>query len=644
MKGINSELISEVRHRANIMEVVSETVVLKRAGKDYKGLCPFHNEKTPSFYVNPEKGIFKCFGCGEGGDVFSFVQKLKKVDFVDSVREIAHKVGVQIVERELENGEYDRRSHILMLYQQAAEYYHKLLLDPQEGAAAMSYLERRGLSYDTVLRFKLGYAPSVWDGLLRYLGSAGQSAMDTLVESGLIRRKPETGSCYDLFRNRLMVPIQDEQGRVIAFGGRTMADDQVKYLNSPESIIYTKGEHLFGLHQAKDEIKEKDSVIVVEGYFDAIAAHQFGFRNTVATLGTALTERQGKLLVRYTDSRLVYFCFDADAAGERAIERGTDVLGAIAEGIGIQMRSIQLPVGKDPDECLRSGDGGAAVFAAAIESAPMLIDYRLDRAVKFADLKSHTGRIDAAKLVVPILASIKNAVGRGEYIRQWALKLGIREEDLLTDVGQYRRQNRMTGSQNERTPWKAETFQDKTKKSARSGSHEAESQILALYLVSAEEYELVKEKLAGENLLEPVHQRIKEAAEGIGKFGTASEFLHRLQERLTTDEEAKRVLVDIILKSEEIQVQKMPTEIILKDYRARILQERLSQHLTKLRLMMNSPVPEEEQVNLSSKISHLIKLQDAFLKNARTEEEMDELRRRLDALMLETAREASSQQ
>lgn len=278
MKGVNNEVISEVRNRAKITEVISELVVLKRAGKDFKGLCPFHNEKTPSFYVNPDKGIFKCFGCGEGGDVFTFVQKTKRVDFLDAVRDLAQKTGVSLVETSADQAEYDKRSSLLMLYQQAAEYFARLLADEQQGAVARDYLERRGLDDYTIEKFKLGYAPPAWDGLLSYLCDANKASPETLVEAGLVRRKQETNSFYDLFRNRLMIPIQDDQGRVIAFGGRTMGDDQVKYINSPESPIYTKGEHLFALHQAKESIRERDSVIVVEGYFDAITAHRYGLQ------------------------------------------------------------------------------------------------------------------------------------------------------------------------------------------------------------------------------------------------------------------------------------------------------------------------------------------------------------------------------
>ena len=446
MKGVTPEVIAEVRAQASIFEVVSETVVLKRAGSGYRGLCPFHAEKSPSFNVNPEKGFYKCFGCNEGGDVFAFVQKAKGLSFTDAVRELAHRYGVKLAESQEDRKEYDRRTQILLLYQQASEYYMRLLQDPHEGLIGRKYLADRGLSQETIEKFKLGYAPNAWDGLLTYLTEKSKASPATLEEAGLVKRRAESSGCYDLFRNRLMIPICDTEGRVIAFGGRTLGDDQVKYINSPESPIYTKGQHLFGFNLAKSAIKEKDSITVVEGYFDVITCHQYGFTNTVAVLGTALTPQQAKLMVRYSDSKRVYLSFDADAAGVKAVESGIQTLNQIAEGVGIELRIIKIPGGKDPDECLRSGEEGRVAFEQAMQNAALMIDYQLDKAVAGIDLDTRTGRIDAASKIVPILALIRNSVHRGEYVRQWAMQLRVPEEEILSDVGQYRRSNRMDGS------------------------------------------------------------------------------------------------------------------------------------------------------------------------------------------------------
>ncbi len=637
LKAVTTEVISEVRNRASIVEIVSDVVVLKRTGKTYKGLCPFHNEKTPSFHVNPDRGIFICFGCGEKGDVFAFVQKTKSLGFGEVVRDLAHRFGVQLVETTEDRRDYDRRTLILMLYQQASEYFRRLLRDPSEGLVARDYLNRRGVTEEIIEQFQLGYAPNTWDGLLTYLTSANKVTPETLAEAGLVRHKQETNRHYDLFRHRLMIPIHDDQGRVIAFGGRTLCDDQVKYINSPESPIYIKGDHLFAFHQAKESIKQRDGVIVVEGYFDAITAHQFGYSQTVATLGTALTERQAKLLVRYTESKRVYMCFDADAAGEKAVTRGTQTISQIAEGIGIELKVIRVPGGKDPDECLR-GDGensGAAAFEQALNTAQLLIEYRLDQAVAGIDIKTHTGRIDASRLIVPILADIKNAVGRGEYIRQWSMRLAVKEEDLLFDVGQFRRSSRAAFQSPQDGPARSRAAQ---KNAPKAGYIEAERTLLALYLMSKDDHQAVQEALNDEKLVQPIHQRIKEAIDGVGKFTTVDDFQYRLMDRLATDAEASKILVDVIMKVEELTRQNSPREVILKEARARILKEIITEGQNKLRALLPTVSLDEEQAQLQSKIIQLKQLETQMLRCAQTDDELADFRRRIDSLLLETIR------
>jgi len=726
LKGVTKEVIAEVRMQANILEVVSETVVLKRAGANYRGLCPFHAEKSPSFNVSPDKGFFKCFGCGEQGDVYAFVQKAKGLTFIDAVRDLAHKYGVKLAESSEERQEYDRRSQILLLYQQASEYYIRLLQDPHEGLIGRKYLVDRGLSDETIEKFKLGYAPNAWDGLLTYLTEKTKVSPATLEEAGLVRRRQESSGCYDLFRNRLIIPICDSEGRVIAFGGRTLGDDQVKYLNSPESPIYTKGQHLFGFNLAKAAIKEKDSVIVVEGYFDAITCYQYGFTNSVATLGTALTEQQAKLLVRYTDSKRVYLSFDADAAGVKAVERGIETLNQIAEGVGIELRIIKIPGGKDPDECLRSGDEGRASFEQAFQKAALMIDYQLDKAVGGIDLETRTGRIEAASKIVPILAVIKNSVARGEYVRLWAMQLRLREEEILSDVSQYRTANRMDaprfgpsaygqaggsgnyqgggrggfrgpgkyqdegqggysggarnfppGGQGGGQPGGQQSFPAKaqfTKKSGNnfqkggakgpwapkkpefadeeglpmpagamgrpsnrqtpiSGCFEAERQQLALYLTSREDYQVASKQLADDRLLNDFHQRIKEAIEGIGpNFATIEDLQSQLQDRLAPDSEAARYLIDIILKAEEFKKQKMPVLVVLMESRARILKERLTLLKTAVLGLMSRAENDSQAMALQSRIVELTQLDSVVLSKVETLEELEEVKRKLDAI------------
>lgn len=636
MKGVTHEVSAEVRSRANILEVISEYVVLKQAGKEYKGRCPFHNEKTPSFNVNPSKGIFKCFGCNEGGDVFAFIQKYKKIDFIDAVRDLAHKYGVPLVESADDRQRYDKRSSILMLYQQACHFYMQMLKDPTHGVVARDYLAKRGISEEIIERFKLGFAPSGWDGLLRFLTEEAKAAPASLEEAGLVRKHPERSSYYDLFRNRLMIPICDDQGRVIAFGGRTLGDDQVKYLNSPETPIYTKGQHLFALNLAKESIKSNDSVIVVEGYFDAITPHQFGFTNTVATLGTALTEAQAKNLVRYTESKRVFLAFDADAAGAKAIDRGVETINQIAEGIGIELRVIKIPGGKDPDECLRAPQNegelsGGELFSSAITNALPLIDYQIERALEGSNMSSHTGRIEAAQRLVPVLALIKNAVARGEYIRQWSMKFGMREEELLSDVSQYRSSRKLD------RPAAQQNFQARRNASVgprssglKAGCIEAEQTLLALYLTSMDDNERVRAALSDENLITAAYQRIKDAIEGIGSgFNTVEDLQYKLMDRLAPDNEALTALVEVILKVDIMRKQNAPVDVLLLDLRVRLLKERVITGLARLRGLLATANDESEQHAVQSKIIRMRGFEAKFqtMTAETTLDEIDELSR-----------------
>ncbi|HEY9786969.1 MAG TPA: toprim domain-containing protein, partial [Candidatus Obscuribacterales bacterium] len=510
--------------------------------------------------------------------------------------------------------------------------------DPREGLAARQYLEKRGVTEEIQRSFRLGYAPNAWDGLLRYLTQTSKVAPQTLEEAGLVRRRMDSTTYFDLFRNRLMIPIADDQGRVIAFGGRTLGDDQVKYLNSPETPIYTKGQHLFAFNLAKEAIKERDSVIVVEGYFDAITAHQYGFKNTVATLGTALTEQQAKMLVRYTESKQVYLSFDSDQAGARAVERGVETLNQIAEGIGIELSVIRVPGGKDPDECLR-GEGGVALFARAVETAPPLIDYQLRDALTNANLSTHTGRIEAARRIVPILAQIKNPTVRGEYIRSWAMEIGSREDELLSSVGQYRREKRAhAGGFGHNRPGGqdvARTIMSRAPinipgSGGLAGVVQAERNLLALMLTSREDHEQARPVVMDEDFLVPAHKRIKEALEGIGtNFQTVADLEHKLMDRLAPDKEASSTFIEIILKVEEIRKQNKPCEVVIKDSRARLIKERLELANRQLRALLNSPLDERELIDLQGRILALRRLEERDLPSAESLEDLDELKRKI---------------
>lgn len=619
---ISSDIISAVRSKANILEVVSQVVVLKKMGKDYKGLCPFHKEKTPSFYVNPDKGIYKCFGCGEGGDVFTFMQKARGLGFLDGVKELAHQFGVSIIESEEEKVEYKRRSLFLLLYEQACEFYSKLLNDPVQGLAARQYLNQRGIDEETIRKFRLGLAPSAWDALIDYLCTSNKVSAASLEEAGLARRRTEGHGFFDLFRNRLIIPITDEQGRVIAFGGRTLGNDQVKYLNSPETLIYKKGEHLFALFQAKEKIRAQDAVIVVEGYFDAITAHLSGFNNTVATLGTALSSEQARLLVRHTESKKVYLAFDADSAGIRATEKGAQTLEQLAAGIGLQLKIVSIPGGKDPDECLRSLEG-PDLFKRALEESKGLIEYELNQAVKGCDYKTAEGRIEIANKVVPILSKIENAVARSEYIRQIASAFGIQEASLGSDVSRQRKNKTGQSGSGMGVSKKART-------APPDGLIDAERWILSTFLTDDKSYEIAAQCISPDELMTTSHHRIINTIHGLkDQFNGTRDLEKKLFDCYVSEPEISAALVEIVLKAEEIEKQKIPVNVLLLQSRVKLIKEKLAILTKKVSSRLSSNNDMCETNLLQSKISELSRLERLTLPTIQKMEEVDEVRKKI---------------
>ncbi len=347
---IPDEKKEEVRQAADIVDVVSDHVKLRRSGSNFTGLCPFHNEKTPSFSVSPKLGIYKCFGCGEGGDVFNFVMKTDGVGFEEAVRTLADRYHITIPEKEQEV--YDPRQHlkdgIYHALRFAGNFYHQMLAESDEAETVRAYLKKREYPWKTVRKYGLGFAPDSYDGLLKAAESAGVN-LEYLHESGLVKAREKGGGYYDTFRNRLMFPIFNPSGKVIAFGGRTMSESKntPKYINSPQTPVYNKSEVLYGIQIAKNEIRKAGEVILVEGYTDVISMHQAGIRNVVSTSGTSLTNGQVRIMKRYGDTLLMIF--DADAAGMKAAVRGISV--ALEEGMGV--RILSLPDNEDPDSYIR---------------------------------------------------------------------------------------------------------------------------------------------------------------------------------------------------------------------------------------------------------------------------------------------------
>ncbi|MFB3887287.1 MAG: DNA primase [Thermodesulfobacteriota bacterium] len=428
---LSEEKVSEIRDRSSILEIVSDYVHLKKTGKNYRGLCPFHSEKTPSFMVNEEKQIFHCFGCGAGGDVFTFLMKAGRFSFPQAVEELAKRYGIRLPTRELspaKKKEMDKREILYKINQTASEYFHEVLSRHREGEAGRRYLARRGMSEEIIQEYRLGYSLERWDGLVQHL-QAKKVPLDLARELGLISPKKSGGryesasGWYDAFRGRILFPIFDLHQRVVGFGGRLIREGEPKYLNSPESSIYHKGEILYGLQVAKGAIPKKDSVIIAEGYFDLLTLHQFGLKHSVATLGTALTAQQVRLLKRYTKN--VITVFDADQAGIRASLRALSLF--LEEDVSGKM--VILPQDEDPDEFLRKGN--LEEFEKREAHAVPLIDFFFEQLMKAHDIKSIDGKVKAAEEGMALIDKAPNRIRKNFYTRALAEKLDLPESLLM---------------------------------------------------------------------------------------------------------------------------------------------------------------------------------------------------------------------
>jgi DNA primase len=411
-----------VKQQADIVRVIGEYLRLKKSGQNFTGLCPFHQEKTPSFAVHPVKQIYHCFGCGAGGDVFKFVMELEKCTFPEAIRTVAEKCGIAIPKpRERspeERRENQQRSALVELHREGAAFFTRQLHESPEGKVAFAYLEDRGLNREAMMKFGLGYAPSSGDALLRFMK---QKYPEQLFElSGLLSRDP-SGRFFDRFRRRIMFPISNEAGKVIAFGGRAMGDDMPKYLNSPETPIYSKSNVLYHLDRAKEALRQNDFGVLVEGYMDAIAVARAGIANVIASCGTSLAEPQIKLLGRFT--RRVVVNYDPDTAGHAATERSLILLLEKE----FDVRVLALPGGADPDKFLK--EQGADAYKKLLTQAPPYLDYLIGRA-RLMDRTTANGRVAALNFLMPYIQRLPNGLLRSEWATRIASELHVDEPVL----------------------------------------------------------------------------------------------------------------------------------------------------------------------------------------------------------------------
>lgn len=437
---IPEEKILEIKNTANIVDIVSEVVNLKKTGKNFVGLCPFHSEKTPSFTVSPEKQIFYCFGCGAGGNIFGFLMKSQGLEFPEAVRWLANRYGIEIPTQNLTPEQKRRlgeRESLLEINRQAMEFFKQALHRRPSGQAAMDYLAKRGLSAHVIERFNLGYAPKGWDNLLNFF-SKKAVPLARLEKSGLVLAKKDGRGYYDRFRDRIIFPIIDVNQAVIGFGGRVMDDSLPKYLNSPETILYNKSRSLYGLQFAKEKCSTAKTVHIVEGYLDLLTLHQYGIENSVATLGTALTADHVRMLSRYFPRMILVY--DSDEAGIRSALRCIDIFwkehadfsrGDVFLEDKADTHILVLPDGHDPDSYLRKD--GAESFSQAADQAPGIVTFLIEQSISKHGLTTE-GKIRVVADLQGPLAAINDTVARSLYIKQLAERIGIEENIVLEKV------------------------------------------------------------------------------------------------------------------------------------------------------------------------------------------------------------------
>jgi DNA primase len=451
-------VIDDVKQRLDIVQVVSEYTKLQKSGRNYRALCPFHSEKNPSFFVFPERQSWHCFGaCGTGGDIFSFTMKKEGVDFAQALHLLANKAGISLValttpEKQIQNKE---REKLFEVNEAAAEYYHHLLLNTSVGEITRNYVTRRGLLPEIIKNFQLGFAPEGWDTLKQYLKDKEYGEAELLASGLLVER--EDKNSYDRFRNRLMFPIRNIQGKILGFGGRALDDSLPKYLNSPQTPIFDKSSSLYGIDRAKIAIRQKDQAVIVEGYMDVLTAHQYGYANVVACMGTAMTEKQLAIIKNLT--RNLILALDADTAGEEAISRSGEMVDNMlsvplkgyfsmgydpasmifSDAQDFEVKVFVLPQGKDPDEVIREN---ASRWQELIKNAKPMINFIFEKVTHKLDLSSARDKSSAVEKLLPLLSQMKDSIRRGHYVERLARLLKINEHDLKDKLDKFKADER----------------------------------------------------------------------------------------------------------------------------------------------------------------------------------------------------------
>jgi DNA primase len=583
---ISDALLDRIREANDIVSVIGDYVVLKKAGRNFKALCPFHTEKTPSFMVSPEKQIFHCFGCGAGGNVFNFLMKYENISFPEAVRMLAKRAGISLPKitktgkEEIQTKEKERLYHLNEL---VANYFHNLLLKSPQGKKAYEYLKERGLHKESIEKFKLGYAPFSWDRLLFHLRERGFER-ELLTKGGLL-----TSQEKPYFWNRIIFPILNLQDRVVGFGGRALGKNEPKYLNSPETSVYYKGKILYGLNWAKEAIRSKGEAVVVEGYMDVILPHQEGFRNFIASMGTSLTPGQVYRLKRF--STQVTMLYDADAAGMQTTLRGLDLF--LEQGVKVKVTS--LPRGYDPDTFVL--DKGKEAFSKLLSQALLfqaapLIEWRFQLAKDRFDPKKVEGKIAIAEDLLPTIAKEKSLIRQREEIRWLSQELSIEEEILWLELKKIRRGR----------PFSREAL--KVGSQPSDLLLKAEASLIQLLLKDESLTPLVQEKLGPDDFVHPEYRKI---AQAIFDLSAREESLSpaRIMDQLK-DENSSQILTSLLMEKKEYpRKERVLNDLIkiIRDSKLKLEYQRLEKEIREV-LEKKGAISQEKRMRYLELLKH----------------------------------------
>ena len=572
MNGLTyQDVVAQIKDRLDIVDVVSKYVILKKSGGNYWGCCPFHNEKTPSFSVSPAKQIYKCFGCGEGGDVLSFLMKINNQSFAEVVKEQAEILGIELPNNfDKSKDNKDIKEQIYSCMKDAAEFYKKTLLE-NKTSEAYQYLANRGITDENIETYRLGFAPNAYDALQKFLKVKHNEEIQE--KAGLIIKRENGNGFIDRFRNRITIPIFDEKGNIVAFGARAIeAGQNPKYLNSPETLVYNKSHVLYGLYHAKEAIKEKDSIVIMEGYFDVISAQVNGVKNAVGACGTALTDSHVKLISRYTQSRKIYLAFDTDKAGQMATKRGAEVIKEAFSGLGnikqfdesfastsentdrysCELRVVVPPEGKDPDELIR--ENGAEAYAQVLRQAPLLVDFQIESVLKaYQKGMSPVEKSAIVKEVLPYLLEIGNNMVRDEYVKIVSSRLDITENSLQKEL--LNSSGKGLNNTYSQKP-KPQTQLAPIVKKSLNISEKAQKNLLSMYLINESSYNIqtlnsiLKEVEYTNDTLIIVKDTIDKL---VGRVNNVKELIETLYTEFAEDYEVKDIITDLIYLSDSFK-------------------------------------------------------------------------------------------